>query len=89
MYLPEQCEPHSPVELDGTPIPKVIDFGIARATDQWAVENTLLTQFGQMVGTPEYASPEQAEVITGAVDESSDSWDRTDSRLFVPGARKK
>src|SRR5207249_6441874 len=45
---------------------------IAKATDQWTVENTLLTQFGQMVGTPEYASPEQAEVMTGAVDESSD-----------------
>ena len=50
----------------------MIDFGIAKATDQWAVENTLLTQFGQMVGTPEYASPEQAEVMTGAVDETSD-----------------
>jgi eukaryotic-like serine/threonine-protein kinase len=60
------------MEQDGTPLPKVIDFGIAKATDQWAVENTLLTQFGQMVGTPEYASPEQAEVMTGAVDETSD-----------------
>ena len=50
----------------------MIDFGIAKATDQWAVENTLLTQFGQMVGTPEYASPEQAEVMTGDVDETSD-----------------
>ena len=59
-------------EQDGTPVPKVIDFGIAKATDQWAVENTLLTQFGQMVGTPEYASPEQAEVMTGEVDETSD-----------------
>jgi serine/threonine protein kinase len=59
-------------EQEGTPLPKVIDFGIAKATDQWAVENTLLTQFGQMVGTPEYASPEQAEVLTGAVDETSD-----------------
>src|SRR5215472_7184342 len=60
------------VEQEGTPIPKVIDFGIAKATDQWAVHNTLLTQFGQMVGTPEYASPEQAEVMTGAVNETSD-----------------
>ncbi len=59
-------------EQEGTPIPKVIDFGIAKATDQWAVETTLLTQFGQMVGTPEYASPEQAEVTTGDVDASSD-----------------
>jgi serine/threonine protein kinase/tetratricopeptide (TPR) repeat protein len=59
-------------EQEGRPLPKVIDFGIAKATDQWAVENTLLTQFGQMVGTPEYASPEQAEVMTGDVDETSD-----------------
>jgi serine/threonine protein kinase len=60
------------MEREGAPVPKVIDFGIAKATDQWAVENTLLTQFGQMVGTPEYASPEQAEVMTGDVDERSD-----------------
>jgi serine/threonine protein kinase len=60
------------MEQGGTPVPKVIDFGIAKATDQWAVENTLLTQFGQMVGTPEYASPEQAEVMTGDVGETSD-----------------
>ncbi|MGB7148936.1 MAG: serine/threonine-protein kinase [Terriglobales bacterium] len=45
------------MELEENPVPKVIDFGIAKATDQWAVEKTLLTQFGQMVGTPEYASP--------------------------------
>src|SRR5262245_26657220 len=60
------------MEQEGVSIPKVIDFGIAKATDQWAIENTLLTEFGQMVGTPEYASPEQAEVMTGDVDESSD-----------------
>src|SRR5580698_10269091 len=59
-------------EQDGTPVPKVIDFGIAKATGQRAVEATLLTQFGQMVGTPEYASPEQADVTTGEVDQSSD-----------------
>jgi serine/threonine protein kinase/tetratricopeptide (TPR) repeat protein len=59
-------------EQDGAPVPKVIDFGIAKATDKWAVENTLLTQFGQIVGTPEYASPEQADAMAGAIDESSD-----------------
>src|SRR5215831_3460056 len=59
-------------EQDGAPLPKVIDFGIAKATDQWAVENTLLTQFGQIVGTPEYASPEQADTMTGVIDEASD-----------------
>jgi len=59
-------------EQDGTPVPKVIDFGIAKATDKWAVENTLLTQFGQIVGTPEYASPEQADTMTGEIDQASD-----------------
>ena len=59
-------------EQDGTPVPKVIDFGIAKATDKWAVENSLLTQFGQIVGTPEYASPEQADTMTGEIDELSD-----------------
>src|SRR5205085_2903276 len=60
------------MEQDGAPVPKVIDFGIAKATDKWAVENTLLTQFGQIVGTPEYASPEQADTMTGDIGESSD-----------------
>ena len=60
------------MDQDGAPVPKVIDFGIAKATDKWAVENTLLTQFGQIVGTPEYASPEQAEMMTGDVDAASD-----------------
>jgi serine/threonine protein kinase/tetratricopeptide (TPR) repeat protein len=59
-------------EQDRTPAPKVIDFGIAKATDKWAIENTLLTQFGQIVGTPEYASPEQADTMTGEIDEASD-----------------
>jgi len=59
-------------EQDGAPVPKVIDFGIAKATDQRAVENTLLTQFGQIVGTPEYASPEQADTMAGDVDAVSD-----------------
>jgi eukaryotic-like serine/threonine-protein kinase len=59
-------------EQDGAPVPKVIDFGIAKATDKWAIENSLLTQFGQIVGTPEYASPEQADMMTGEIDEASD-----------------
>ena len=60
------------MERDGTPIPKVIDFGIAKATDKWVVEKSLLTHFGQIVGTPEYASPEQVDTMGGDVDESSD-----------------
>jgi serine/threonine protein kinase/tetratricopeptide (TPR) repeat protein len=60
------------MEQDCSAIPKVIDFGIATATNKWAVEKTLVTQFGQIMGTPEYASPEQADTITGDVDERSD-----------------
>jgi serine/threonine protein kinase/tetratricopeptide (TPR) repeat protein len=60
------------MERDGTPIPKVIDFGIAKATDKWAVEKSLLTHFGQIVGTPEYASPEQVDTMGEDVDERSD-----------------
>jgi serine/threonine protein kinase/tetratricopeptide (TPR) repeat protein len=59
-------------EQDGAPVPKVIDFGIAKATDKRAIENTLLTQSGQIIGTPEYASPEQADTMTGEIDEASD-----------------
>jgi serine/threonine protein kinase/predicted Zn-dependent protease len=59
-------------EQDGAPFPKVIDFGIAKATDKWAAESTLLTQQGQIVGTPEYASPEQADTMTGVIDQASD-----------------
>jgi len=59
-------------EQDGTPVPKIIDFGIAKATEKWTLENALLTQSGQMIGTPEYASPEQADTMTGVIDEASD-----------------
>jgi serine/threonine protein kinase len=52
---------------DGKPVPKVIDFGIARATDTADAGNTFATQFGQMVGTPEYASPEQADTVAGEI----------------------
>ena len=45
----------------GRPVPKVIDFGISKATSQRLTEKTLFTQRGQWVGTPEYMSPEQAE----------------------------
>ncbi len=60
------------MEHDGHPVPKVIDFGIAKATEQRSVEFTLYTQFGQMIGTPEYMSPEQADLVGGDVDTRSD-----------------
>jgi eukaryotic-like serine/threonine-protein kinase len=57
---------------DGRPVPKVIDFGVAKAINQSLTEKTLFTQFGQVVGTFEYMSPEQAEMGAVDVDTRSD-----------------
>jgi serine/threonine protein kinase/Flp pilus assembly protein TadD len=57
---------------DGTPIVKVIDFGIAKATGQQLTEKTLFTNFAQMIGTPLYMSPEQAALSALDVDTRSD-----------------
>ena len=57
---------------DGVPVPKVIDFGIAKATGQRLTERTLFTNFAQMVGTPLYMSPEQAEMSGLDVDTRTD-----------------
>ncbi len=57
---------------DTVAVPKVIDFGIAKATGQKLTERTLFTQFAQMVGTPLYMSPEQAELNGLDVDTRSD-----------------
>jgi serine/threonine protein kinase/Tfp pilus assembly protein PilF len=57
---------------DGTPVVKVIDFGIAKAMDQRLTDKTLLTGFAQMIGTPLYMSPEQAALSGLDVDTRSD-----------------
>ncbi len=57
---------------DGRPIPKIIDFGVAKATSQRLTERTLFTELGQWIGTPEYMSPEQAELTGLDVDTRSD-----------------
>ncbi|MEM8995372.1 MAG: serine/threonine-protein kinase, partial [Acidobacteriota bacterium] len=58
---------------DGLPVPKIIDFGIAKATGQReSLATTALTQHGQMVGTLEYMSPEQAEASVQDIDARSD-----------------
>ena len=57
---------------DGKPLPKIIDFGIAKAVSRKLTEKTLFTRFGQMIGTPQYMSPEQAEMSGLDVDTRSD-----------------
>ena len=57
---------------DGQPVPKVIDFGVAKAIDQRLTERTMFTEFGQVIGTLEYMSPEQAEMGALDIDTRSD-----------------
>jgi len=57
---------------DGLSVPKVIDFGLAKATNQQLTEKTLFTNFALMIGTPLYMSPEQAEMTGLDVDTRSD-----------------
>ena len=57
---------------DGQPVPKVIDFGIAKAMRQRLTERTLFTSYRQIIGTPQYMSPEQAEFSDLDVDTRSD-----------------
>jgi serine/threonine protein kinase/Leucine-rich repeat (LRR) protein len=57
---------------DGRAVPKVIDFGVAKATQGRLTDQTVYTQFQQMIGTPIYMSPEQAELTSVDIDTRSD-----------------
>jgi WD40 repeat protein len=57
---------------DGKPVPKVIDFGVAKATGPLLSEQSFATELGTLVGTPEYMSPEQAELNNLDIDTRSD-----------------
>jgi serine/threonine protein kinase len=57
---------------DGVPVPKVIDFGIAKATQGELTDKTIYTQFQQFIGTPAYMSPEQADMTSLDIDTRSD-----------------
>jgi len=57
---------------DGKPVPKVIDFGIAKATNRELTDKTLFTEYHQLIGTPQYMSPEQAEMSGLDIDTRSD-----------------
>jgi hypothetical protein len=59
-------------EYDGVPVPKIIDFGVAKATAQRLTERTMFTGFGQVIGTVEYMSPEQARFNQLDIDTRSD-----------------
>ena len=57
---------------DGRPVPKVIDFGVAKAINQQLTPETVFTRFAEMIGTPLYMSPEQAEMTSLDIDTRSD-----------------
>jgi len=57
---------------DGKPVPKVIDFGVAKAIEEPLTEKTVLTNFHAFIGTPAYTSPEQSEMTGADVDTRSD-----------------
>jgi len=58
--------------VDGKPQPKIIDFGIAKAVGARLTEKTLFTEIGSVIGTPEYMSPEQADLTSQDVDTRTD-----------------
>jgi tetratricopeptide (TPR) repeat protein len=57
---------------EGAPLAKVIDFGVAKAVDHRLTERTLFTEHGQLIGTPEYMSPEQATMSGLDIDTRTD-----------------
>jgi eukaryotic-like serine/threonine-protein kinase len=57
---------------DGRPVPKMIDFGVAKAINQQLTPETVFTRFSEMIGTPLYMSPEQAEMTSLDIDTRSD-----------------
>ncbi len=59
-------------EYDHQAVPKVIDFGVAKATNQRLTDKTMFTQYGQLIGTFEYMSPEQAKLNQMDIDTRSD-----------------
>jgi len=59
-------------EIDGTPVPKIIDFGVAKATTATAGAADVYTRFGHLLGTPEYMSPEQAQLSPLDIDARTD-----------------
>src|SRR5580658_8725581 len=59
-------------EVDGRPVPKVIDFGVAKALGQKLSADTMFTRVGALIGTPEYMSPEQANSSGQDIDTRTD-----------------
>ena len=59
-------------EVDQKPVPKIIDFGLAKATGPRLTEATMYTEFGRIMGTPDYMSPEQADSTEHNIDTRTD-----------------
>ena len=59
-------------EIDGKPMPKIIDFGLAKAITEDGPARSVFTEAGMMIGTPSYMSPEQAGTLNGTIDTRAD-----------------
>jgi serine/threonine protein kinase len=73
--------------VDGAPVPKVIDFGIAKATQGRLTDQTLFTAIEQFLGTPAYMSPEQVELSGLDIDTRSDIYSLACSSMNCSPAR--
>src|SRR2546425_11979385 len=73
---------------DGEPVPKVIDFGVAKALGQKLTDKTLFTRFEQMIGPPAYMSPEQAALSGLHIDTRSDKFDELAKGLAQSATRR-
>ena len=71
----------------GRAVPKIIDFGVARATDHRLTQATIFTEQGQLIGTPEYMSPEQAEMSSQDIDTRTDIYSLGDVPTWLPSGR--
>ena len=73
---------------DDKTVPKIIDFGIAKAVNQPLTERTLITEQGRLIGTPEYMSPEQTDMTKEDIDTRSDIYSLGKLPKFINGARR-
>ena len=74
-------------DYDDRPVAKIIDFGVAKAVGQQLIDRTMFTEFGQVIGTVEYMSPEQAKLNQLDIDTRTDIYSLGRAALRAPDRR--